>query len=94
MNTASSLDPINRSELVTDHSGDTNKMVVREATKRIRDSGFAATRNPLWQTNFYSGYTSAILRAAADEMYFVADRDLLRAIASRIDTGDLEGSEQ
>ena len=78
---------------MTDLIGDTNKMVVAEAAKNIRDAGNAAVRNPVWQTNFYSGYTSAILRAAAKEVYFVADCNLLQAIAALIDERSLGGAE-
>jgi hypothetical protein len=73
---------------MTDHFGGFNKMVVRDAARNIRDAGEAATRNSVWQTNFYAGYTSAILRAAAKEVYFVEDRNLLRAIAAWIDAGE------
>jgi hypothetical protein len=70
---------------MTDHFGGFNKMVVRDAARSIRDAGDAATKNPMWQTNFYADYTSAILRAAAKELYFVADCDLMLAIADEIE---------
>jgi hypothetical protein len=78
---------------MTDCFAGFNKTVVAEAAKNIQDAGNAATRNPVWQTNFYSGYTSAIIRAAAEEVYFIADRDLLRAIAAWIDVKPLNGAE-
>ena len=70
---------------MTDHFGGFNKMVVRDAARSIRDASDAATKDPMWQTNFYAGYTSAILRAAAKEVYFVADRNLLRVIAAELE---------
>ena len=34
----------------------------------ILKAAYKATRNPQWQTNFYSSYAAAILRTAADQV--------------------------
>jgi len=34
----------------------------------ILKAAYKATRNPRWQTNFYSSYAAAILRTAADQV--------------------------
>jgi hypothetical protein len=36
--------------------------------KAVLKAAYEATRNPNWQTNFYSSYTAAMLRALADQV--------------------------
>jgi hypothetical protein len=38
------------------------------AAQAILKAAYKATRNPKWQTNFYSSYAAAALRAAADQV--------------------------
>lgn len=38
------------------------------AAQAILKAAYKATRNPKWQTNFYSSYAAATLRAAADQI--------------------------
>jgi ribosomal protein S19E (S16A) len=41
----------------------------------ILKTAYKATRNPQWQTNFYSSYAAAILRTAADQV--VPEEDVI-----------------
>ena len=36
------------------------------AAQAILKAAYKATRNPKWQTNFYTSYAAAVLRAAAE----------------------------
>jgi len=38
------------------------------AAQAILKAAYEATRNPNWQTNFYTSYAAAALRAAADQV--------------------------
>jgi alpha-beta hydrolase superfamily lysophospholipase len=38
------------------------------AAQAILKAAYKATRNPKWQTNFYTSYAAAVLRAAADQV--------------------------
>jgi hypothetical protein len=38
------------------------------AAQTILKAAYEATRNPNWQTNFYTSYAAAALRAAADQV--------------------------
>jgi len=38
------------------------------AAQAILKAAYEATRNPNWQTNFYTSYAAATLRAAADQV--------------------------
>ena len=35
---------------------------------KILKAAYKATRNPQWQTNFYSSYAAAVLRTAAQQL--------------------------
>jgi hypothetical protein len=65
------------------------------AAQAILKAAYKATRNPKWQTNFYSSYAAATLRAAADQMtnypskkflFSIADEMKLLAIAAELET--------
>ncbi len=64
------------------------------AAQAILRAAYDATRNPNWQTNFYSSYAAAVLRTAADQLtpYTVSEmegaafaRNKLLDIASEIE---------
>lgn len=40
------------------------------AAQAVLDAAHKATQDPRWQTNFYSSYAAAVLRAAADKIRF------------------------
>lgn len=59
----------------------------------ILKTAYKATRNPRWQTNFYSSYAAAILRTAANQLrtayaneeYVDSADDYLDDIASELE---------
>jgi hypothetical protein len=55
------------------------------AAQAVLDAAYEATRNPLWQTNFYASYAAAVLQVAAD---LVLPGEPLHAPASPLERGD------
>lgn len=47
------------------------------AAQAILKAAYEATRNPNWQTNFYTSYAAAVLKTAADHLtpYTVSEMD-------------------
>lgn len=66
------------------------------AAQAILRAAYEATRNPDWQTNFYTSYAAAALRAAANDWRvdteFIGGVEYIRTSTLDAIAAELEGS--